>query len=67
MRCSHCGQDLPKGTERCTRCGADLSPATRIRQLLVSVVFAVLAIALVALLTHVVLHWHDMQIFVKRG
>ncbi|MDO4798034.1 MAG: hypothetical protein Q4A01_08440 [Coriobacteriales bacterium] len=62
MRCPHCGQRLPDGTQECDRCYADLSPAKRRAELLASVLVALVAIVCVALLTYVVLGWHEAQL-----
>ena len=62
MRCPHCGQTLSNGTQECNRCHADLSPATRRKELLVSVLVALIAIACIAALTYVVLEWHEAQL-----
>ena len=61
MRCPHCGQSLPKGTLTCQRCNADLSPTRRRKDLLVTLLVALVAIAAIMLLTHLVLDWHDAQ------
>lgn len=63
MRCSHCGQPLEDGTRRCTRCDADLSAKTRTRALLITLVYAFIAIAIVTFLTYMVLHWHEAQLW----
>lgn len=61
MRCSCCGQKLDDGATTCTRCAADLTHAAKRRRLVISVVYATIAIVLVALLIFVVLSWHEAQ------
>ena len=61
MRCPHCGQELANDTQVCSRCQADLSAAARKEDLVVSLVVALVAIVAIALLTFVVLNWHDAQ------
>ena len=61
MRCPHCGQTLAQESPACPRCQADLTPAARGRELAVSLVVAVVAIAVVTALIFVVLNWHDAQ------
>lgn len=62
MHCRSCGEDLPDGTSTCTRCGADLTSASRRRFALTTLVFAILATAVVSLVVFAVLWWHESQL-----
>lgn len=61
MRCSHCGQPLDGAETTCSRCGASNDSATRRRDLCISLVVALIAVAFVALLVFVVLNWYTAQ------
>ena len=62
MRCPHCGQILNDGLTTCTRCQGDLSPASRRKDVLVSLAVAIVGIVIIAILAYVVLNWHEMQL-----
>ena len=64
MHCSHCGENLTDGAIECTRCGADLSARARRHSMLVTLAFAVVSIAVVAIIVCLVLHWHESQVLV---
>lgn len=62
MRCPHCGQILTSTPATCPRCQGDLSPAARRKDMLISLLVAVIGIAVVALVAYIVLNWHEMQL-----
>lgn len=61
MRCPVCGQPLKERIDLCPRCKAEISPSARLQRARVSLVYAAIAIAFIALLTFAVLMWHDSQ------
>ena len=62
MRCPCCGHRLSEKTDTCTRCGSDISAATIRHDVLVTVLYAVVVLALLSLFIYVGLAWHDSQL-----
>ncbi len=62
MRCPCCGQILNKKTDTCTRCGSDISASTTRRNVLFTVIYAIVVLVLLSLFIYAGLAWHDSQL-----
>ena len=62
MHCPYCAQELNGERRRCPRCRARITPEARRHVVVVSVVYALVAILVVAMISYVVLYWHTTQL-----
>lgn len=62
MRCHYCGKTLEKETATCPRCGSEGCCEVDWRDIALTIVFALISIAIVAILVFAVLAWHESQI-----
>lgn len=62
MRCLYCGKKLENQTATCPRCGSEDCCKVNWRGVGLTVVFAAISIAIVALLVFAILTWHESQV-----
>lgn len=63
MRCPCCGQRLEKDVDVCTRCATDITPTSIRRSVLITILYALIVLAIIGLIVYMGLSWHDAQLF----
>ena len=62
MRCFSCGEHLEGNPEVCPRCLTRLTPDYIRRHLTITVIYAAVSIAVIAVFCLIVVNWHDAQL-----